>query len=129
MKSALRLLIATPLVLGAVAHAPAQDVPGDPVEAAGSPAELATYAAMIQERVERNWIHPPDMPEGLECVVLATQDREGWVTDVKMGRCNASEDIQKTMLVAVMRASPLPLPKNPEIFSTTLQLTFAPGRE
>ena len=90
-------------------------------------AELGVYAQMIQRHVENYWNHPPNIPENLKCVVLATQDSKGEVIEVRTVSCNGNEEVRRSVEIAVLNASPLPLPRKPELFSAQIQITFSPN--
>ncbi len=84
------------------------------------------YMAMIQQEIERNWNMPPSASRGLSCVVHVQQIPSGDVVDVRIGQCNGDDAVRRSIEAAVHRASPLPLPPVPALFSRNLQLTFEP---
>jgi len=84
------------------------------------------YAALIQQRVTRNWIRPPEARAGLRCELFVTQIPGGEVVAVKFGSCNASDTIKRSIEAAVFKASPLPKPSDPSLFERNLVLDFRP---
>ncbi len=84
------------------------------------------YMAMIQQRIEQNWIPPASASRGLSCVVHVQQIPSGDVVDVRIGRCNGDDAVRRSIEAAVHRASPLPRPPVPSLFNRNLQLTFEP---
>jgi colicin import membrane protein len=50
----------------------------------------------------------------------------GDVTNVQMIKCNGSEAFKSTVERAVMKASPLPSPPDPQVFDKKLQIRFSP---
>ena len=94
--------------------------------AARSSDEMAQYAALIKQKVERNWAIPAGSPAGIECEVFVSQIPGGEVVGVKVGRCNADSAVVRSLEAAVFKSSPLPLPSNPLLFDRTLRLTFKP---
>ncbi|MDH4031586.1 MAG: cell envelope integrity protein TolA, partial [Chromatiales bacterium] len=80
----------------------------------------------IRQRVQRNWIRPPEAQAGLECVVNVSQIPGGEVVDVRFGRCNGDDVVRRSIEAAVLRASPLPPPADPSLFERNLEITFRP---
>ncbi|MGD8920372.1 MAG: TonB C-terminal domain-containing protein, partial [Gammaproteobacteria bacterium] len=87
---------------------------------------LAQYKAIIQQRVQRNWIRPPDTQAGLECEVFVSQIPGGEVVGVRFGRCNGDEVVRQSIERAVLKASPLPPPPDPSLFERNLVFVFKP---
>jgi len=94
--------------------------------AAADSGALANYVALIRQKVERNWLRPASARPGLECEVSVTQIPGGEVTGVQIGRCNADEAVRRSIEVAVLKASPLPLPDDATLFERNLRFTFKP---
>ena len=92
--------------------------------AARSGPEMARYAAMIQNAVQRNWIRPATAPDDLRCSVRVSQLPNGEVTSVRVLSCNGNDAVVRSVEQAVYRASPLPLPENPLLFSRDMRLNF-----
>jgi len=84
------------------------------------------YAALIQQRVTRNWIRPPEARAGLRCELFVTQIPGGEVVAVRFGSCNANDTIKRSIEAAVFKASPLPKPPDPSLFERNLVLDFRP---
>jgi len=87
---------------------------------------LAQYKAIIQQRVQRNWIRPPEAQAGLECGLFVSQIPGGEVVGVRFGRCNGDEVVRRSIESAVLRASPLPPPPDPSLFERNLVFVFKP---
>lgn len=86
----------------------------------------AQYIKLIEQQVERNWLPPANMTAGWYCEVLVQQNVLGDVTNVQMIKCNGSEAFKSTVERAVMKASPLPSPPDPQVFDKKLQIRFSP---
>ena len=86
----------------------------------------AQYIKLIEQQVERNWLPPANMTEGWYCEVMVQQNLLGDVTNVQMIKCNGSEAFKSTVERAVMKASPLPSPPDPQVFDKKLQIRFSP---
>jgi colicin import membrane protein len=122
----------------AAAHAAAQDkarreaelraqlAAEERVDAARGSAEEAAWLALIRERVTRNWIRPPSARAGVNCEVHVTQVPGGVVTGVQIGSCNGDAAVRESIEAAVYRASPLPVPSNPDLFDRNLKFSFHP---
>lgn len=93
---------------------------------AASSGELARYLALIQQKVERNWVRPPSAQPGLECEVAVQQLPNGDVVDARTVRCNGDAAVQRSVENAVRRSSPLPLPENRALFERNLRFIFKP---
>ena len=86
----------------------------------------AQYIKLIEQQVERNWLPPANMTDGWYCEVMVQQNVLGDVTNVQMIKCNGSEAFKSTVERAVMKASPLPSPPDPQVFDKKLQIRFSP---
>lgn len=87
---------------------------------------LDQYARLLENRIEQNWIRPASAGPGLECVVNVTQIPSGEVIDVRVGTCNGDAAVVRSIEAAVRRASPLPQPPIPSLFSRNLIVNFQP---
>jgi len=87
---------------------------------------LNEYAALIEQRIVRNWNRPPSARPGLECVVHVSQAPGGTVLSVRIGRCNGDAAVKQSIEAAVMRSSPLPPPPDARLFERNLELVFKP---
>jgi hypothetical protein len=84
------------------------------------------YIGQIQARVERAWLRPRSaIGEDLfECRVQILQNPRGEVEEVTLQRCNGDSRWQLSLVQAIERASPLPAPPEPTVFSGSIQLVF-----
>ena len=87
---------------------------------------LALYKAMIEQRVRRNWIRPLSARAGVECTVNISQMPGGEVIDVSIAECNADEATRLSIVAAVIKASPLPEPRDPNLFERNIIIIFKP---
>ncbi len=130
--------------------APAVDIPADAlsddpksetVVASGDPAGRARlfgiYSGQIQARIERIWRRPrtavtdPTKPNSktvgddiFRCQVQIVQDATGAVKEILLPNCNGTSAWQKSLVVAIQQASPLPAPPDPAVFSRVMAMTF-----
>ncbi|MEJ2515178.1 MAG: cell envelope integrity protein TolA [Gammaproteobacteria bacterium] len=91
-----------------------------------SSAEGQAWIGAIQDRVERNWIRPASATPGLQCEVRVSQIPGGQVVGAEILRCNGDETVQRSIVAAVMKASPLPTPSDPALFERTIIFIFEP---
>ena len=95
-------------------------------EAAADSGALARYVYAIQQKIQRNWVEPPSAVAGLECVVNVRQLPGGEVVGATIGQCNGDAAVRRSIEAAVLKASPLPLPEDPNLFQRDLRITFKP---
>jgi len=86
------------------------------------------WVAAIRQKVTQSWIRPPDTPSGLDCRVKITQSPDGHVEGAAMQSCNGGPAVQQSIITAVYKASPLPTPDNPDVFSRVIVFEFAPDQ-
>lgn len=93
---------------------------------AGLASALQKWVALIQLKVNNNWIKPPNTPADLKCIVAVTQVPGGTVTNAQMSSCNGDDAVVQSIITAVYRASPLPAPPDPSLFDQgkNFNLTF-----
>ena len=86
--------------------------------------EAQVYQNMITQRVRRLWARPGTARDDLQCIVAVQQIPGGTVVSARVIECNGDERVRRSVVAAVMRASPLPQPSNPLLFLKTFQITF-----
>ena len=94
--------------------------------AAENSPEMAVYQNMISQKIQRSWAMPASATEDTVCVVRVSQTRTGDVIDANIVSCNGDEALRRSVLAAVTKASPLPLPSNPDLFRAELRITLRP---
>ena len=87
---------------------------------------LERYMFALQQQVERNWVKPASAGPGLECVVSVRQLPGGDVVGVTIGTCNGDAAVVRSIEAAIYKASPLPMPSDPNLFERNLRFTFKP---
>ena len=85
---------------------------------------LQQYIMQIDRAVESNWLRPATTSEEQSCEVIVTQTMSGDVIDVQLQSCTSDNAFQRSVERAVRKASPLPLPPDPELFDRKIQFTF-----
>jgi len=119
-----------------------EDVSEEAEHAAGDPAMqsilFGRYTEQIDARIQRAWRRPRSPVEPLtkdtqgrvhqkkefDCQARITQDRHGNVTEVELMECNGSLAWQVSLVNAIQRASPLPVPPSPTVFTNVLTMSF-----
>ena len=86
----------------------------------------AAYMFAIRQHIQRHWVRPPTATVGIECVVNIRQLPGGEVVSVSIGSCNGDAAVRSSIERAVYKASPLPSPRDPSVFSRDLRLIFRP---
>jgi len=94
--------------------------------AAMSSGAMQRYTFAIQQKIVRNWVAPASAQAGIECVIDVRQLAGGEVILATVGRCNGDAAVRRSIEAAVMKASPLPEPENPNLFQRDLRITFKP---
>ena len=84
------------------------------------------YVLAISQSIERNWRKPAGAKEGLKCTLNVKQLPGGDVGELSFGTCNADAVTKDSIEQAVFRASPLPEPEDPSLFTRNLEIIFEP---
>ncbi len=85
------------------------------------------YIIQIAKQVENNWLRPAMTTAGQSCDVIVRQTMSGDVIDVQLQSCKADNAFQRSVERAVRKASPLPLPPDPELFDQQIFFKFKPS--
>jgi colicin import membrane protein len=89
--------------------------------------ETSQYLAEVKARVERAWSRPASARKGVQCTLEVDQAPTGTVLQARViNPCNGDEAVRASIRDAALRASPLPVPKNADLFQRTLHLVFSP---
>ncbi len=79
---------------------------------------------LIQQKVDRNWLRPPATAQGLSCRIQVKLIPGGEVVDARVIRGSGNTAFDRSAESAVRKASPLPLPTDPELFSPFRNFDF-----
>ena len=87
------------------------------------------YVALIAQKIERNWRQPLDAPRDLQCKIDIRLRSNGDVLNVQIAESSGNAAFDRSVITAVRRASPLPVPKDSVIFKEfeVMRLRFEPG--
>jgi hypothetical protein len=107
---------------------------GDPE---GQARLFGIYSGQIQARIARVWRRPRTpviesrtqrkrvlAEEAFQCQVRIIQDNQGNVQEILLPHCNGSPTWQRSLVIAIQQASPLPAPPDPAVFTNALTMTF-----
>jgi colicin import membrane protein len=86
----------------------------------------ARYRYAVKQQIFRNWIPPASTVPGIECVIHVRQLPGGEVVSATIGQCNGDKAVERSIVAAVFKASPLPEPENPTLFDPDWRITFKP---
>ena len=91
---------------------------------------LDQYKGQIIQAIQSQWIVPEGASKALSCVLLINLAPGGVVLSVKTLASSGDAVLDRSARVAVFKASPLPVPKDPAVFEKfrELRLTVRPER-
>ena len=95
-------------------------------EAARRARQADIWRIAIKKKIERVWLRPPAAGGISPCEVVVEQDEKGEVLSAQVQGCRASQAWQDSLRNAVVKASPLPRPPEPDLFDRRLVITFHP---
>ncbi|HHJ13216.1 MAG TPA: cell envelope integrity protein TolA [Gammaproteobacteria bacterium] len=82
------------------------------------------YGLYIKEKVQRSWIRPAGSGARLSCVVEVRLIPGGEVVNVRIVRSSGNAAFDRSVEAAVFRASPLPVPDEPDLMNQFRSITF-----
>lgn len=95
---------------------------------------LGIYAGQIQARIDRVWRRPRTAvnedttdaggAESFQCEAQIVQDMKGNVQEILLPRCNGSAAWQRSLVLAIQEASPLPAPPSVTVFNNSISVRF-----
>jgi colicin import membrane protein len=88
--------------------------------------QQAEYSSQIRATVERNWLRPNSVPNGLVVKLRVSQIPGGTVTDVFVQKTSGNIAFDQAAVLAVHKSSPLPTPKDSRLFQREVVFDFDP---
>ena len=82
------------------------------------------YKALIRQKVSRNWNRPPGTAKDLQCLVRVRLVPGGEVLQATVVRSSGVPLFDRSVENAVYKASPLPIPPEPELFDYFRDIEF-----
>lgn len=101
-----------------------QQAAADKAREAQARSLLAQYTSLIEQKVRRNWLRPASAREGMSCTVRVRLIPGGEVSDVRVVKGSGDELFDRSVVTAVYKASPLPLPPDAALFDYFRELEF-----
>lgn len=74
--------------------------------------EVARFKGLIRSDITRNWIFPASYQKGMKCKVLVRLIPSGDVVSVRVIQSSGNSAFDRSVEMAVQKASPLPVPKS-----------------
>ena len=88
--------------------------------------ERDKWAALIQNKIRRNWTRPINSIDKFQCALSVQILPGGSVVDVKLTSSCGSSALDESVKRAVLKSDPLPMPADPDVFDRNLNFTFIP---
>ncbi|MGH8240775.1 MAG: TonB C-terminal domain-containing protein, partial [Steroidobacteraceae bacterium] len=113
-----------PILEEEIADAETTEAAGD---TQGQAEMFGRYLGQVSARIERAWRRPRSaIGAGLfSCQTKIEQDERGKVLSVELRYCTGDARWQHSLVAAIERASPLPSPPVPAVFTRWLTLDFS----
>lgn len=87
-----------------------------------------SYLGMIKAHVESRWERPLGAGSNQRAVVVVRQARGGYILEVKLRSCEGTDAFCRSVVDAVWRSEPLPMPPAEELFEEEIVFNFDPDR-
>lgn len=84
------------------------------------------WGAAIREALRRNWLRPPGGADDFRCKLSVKLAPNGTVVSARITSSCGSQQLDDSVLKAVYKTSPFPLPNEPSAFVSDLNLGFTP---
>jgi colicin import membrane protein len=90
--------------------------------------ELAKYKALILNAIGRQWIMPANVNKNLSAQFQINLDATGNVLSIQLIQSSGDAVLDRSVQLAIQKASPLPIPTSPDLLSNfkELRLTVRP---
>lgn len=82
------------------------------------------YQALIKQAISERWIIPPNSNKKLACTLLIRTAPGGLVLDVQISKSSGDSALDSSARAAVMKSSPLPVPKESNNFEPFRQFAL-----
>jgi colicin import membrane protein len=93
-------------------------------EARQSQGEINKYKALILQAISENWLVPPQADKSLYCELMIRVAPGGMVLDVEVTKTSGDPALDRSARAAVLKASPLPVPTEPNAFDAFRQFVL-----
>lgn len=82
------------------------------------------YRVIIRQKVSRNWVRPGGSRKGLRCIVRVRLLASGDVLEANVIKSSGDALFDRSVENAVRKASPLPIPKETDLFDYFREIEF-----
>lgn len=82
------------------------------------------YKALIIQTISEHWVVPSGVNKKLFCELMIRLDGSGTVLDVQVTKSSGDTALDSSARLAVLKASPLPVPKAPDAFEAFKQFVL-----
>src|SRR3546814_8138173 len=89
-------------------------------------AAQADWGQVMAARIRKFWIRPPASPDDFACTVAMQLAPDGQVLSAKVVSSCGNGPLDRSVEAAVIKASPMPLPKEPKAFVPNVTVNFTP---
>lgn len=86
--------------------------------------EVERYKALIRQKVSRSWNRPATAAKGLQCTVRVRLVAGGEVLTASVVRSSGDPVFDRSVENAVYKATPLPVPQDPQVFNYFREIEF-----
>jgi len=86
--------------------------------------EVERYKALIRQKVSRSWNRPATAGKGLQCTVRVRLVAGGEVLAASVVRSSGDPVFDRSVENAVYKATPLPVPQDPQLFEYFREIEF-----
>lgn len=87
---------------------------------------LDAYINKIKNIVRSKVVLPPNLEGNPEMLLTVRQSQNGTILSVKINKSSGNELLDKSVVAAFHKSSPLPLPDDPDDFQNTLDVKYRP---
>ncbi|TAM43834.1 MAG: cell envelope integrity protein TolA [Gammaproteobacteria bacterium] len=86
--------------------------------------EVERYKGLIRQKVSRHWNKPAGAAKGLQCTVRVRLVPGGEVLAAEVARSSGDAAFDRSVVNAVYKATPLPVPQEPKVFEYFREIEF-----
>ncbi|MGH8530877.1 MAG: cell envelope integrity protein TolA [Nevskiales bacterium] len=87
---------------------------------------INAYIIKLNRHVTPNWIRPPSGPGLFKCLLYVRQRQDGTIVDVRIKSSCGNPALDDSVLRAMRKSSPLPLPDDLRVYDEELEFLFEP---
>ena len=114
------------LLAGCASAPPPPPPPPAPLTDEARNQAVTAWAGDLVRAVRNQWQPPPDEKLRKSCRVAMVLREDGKVTDARVLESCGGNAIDRSVITAIYKASPLPLPLEPRVFDPNVTVVFAP---